>query len=285
MHKLIFFLFFIIIACTESEPQKVKAQLPETPYKKKESTVNIIKRWELPGVLREISGIASIDEKRIACIQDEKGAIFIYNLEKSEIEREIPFHGRGDFEGIALVDEVVYALRSDGIIFKVDDIGNDKPNISTFSMGFKNSQDAEGLCYDKANDRLLVAGKGPDPNFKSKKGIYAYDLKTSKVDKNPAYLIDLKDDKLDPKKKKINKTLNPSEILINPETDEIMISDRDGRLVFMNRNSEILRVVELPDSDFKAVEGMCFDDDGNLYISNEFAGKDPGLILLVGEFK
>ena len=38
------------------------------------------KSWELPDKLIEISGLSFIDEYTLACIQDEKGNIYIFNL-------------------------------------------------------------------------------------------------------------------------------------------------------------------------------------------------------------
>ena len=42
--------------------------------------IKIANKWELPRVLEEVSGIDYIDKERIACIQDEVGELFIYNL-------------------------------------------------------------------------------------------------------------------------------------------------------------------------------------------------------------
>ena len=53
------------------------------------NSVTIEKRWELPEILREVSGIAYMGKNRIACIQDEDGIIFIYDLSTSAIVKEI----------------------------------------------------------------------------------------------------------------------------------------------------------------------------------------------------
>ena len=37
---------------------------------------------ELPPILHEISGLAIIDSTSIACIQDEDGILFIYNIKR-----------------------------------------------------------------------------------------------------------------------------------------------------------------------------------------------------------
>ena len=42
----------------------------------------IVRKWDMPIELNEISGIRWISEDKIAAVQDEEGIIFIYNLKK-----------------------------------------------------------------------------------------------------------------------------------------------------------------------------------------------------------
>ena len=39
--------------------------------------VKVISKWEVPDILREVSGIAYLGPNRFACVQDEQGTIFI----------------------------------------------------------------------------------------------------------------------------------------------------------------------------------------------------------------
>ena len=60
------------------------------PYKNSENTVVAInynlsnpdKIYVLPNSLKEVSGITETDASSIACIQDEKGILLIYDLVK-----------------------------------------------------------------------------------------------------------------------------------------------------------------------------------------------------------
>ena len=79
----------------------------------------ILQKWKLPDILEEVSAIAWIEKDRVACVQDEEGSIFIYNLKTSQLEEEIPFGKEGDYEGIATIKGDAYVLRSDGVIFKI----------------------------------------------------------------------------------------------------------------------------------------------------------------------
>lgn len=75
----------------------------------------------LPDTLREISGIAELDSSTVACIQDENGILFIYDIVNNRIMKQISFYADGDYEGIARVNKTIYILRSDGTLFEISD--------------------------------------------------------------------------------------------------------------------------------------------------------------------
>lgn len=56
--------------------------------------LRILKTFELPESLKEVSGISHIDDSKLACIQDEKGSIYIYDLNLESVTREIQFGPR-----------------------------------------------------------------------------------------------------------------------------------------------------------------------------------------------
>jgi uncharacterized membrane protein YkoI len=116
-------------------------------------------RWELPSELREVSGIAYLQDDKLACVQDEEGAIFIYDLKKKTVERKIDFAGRGDYEGIAVVGSIAFVLRSDGALYEVPDFLKGKPTATLHPSVLAATQNTEGLAYDEENNRLLMLAK------------------------------------------------------------------------------------------------------------------------------
>ncbi len=94
--------------------------------------VTIVNQWDLPAVLLEISGLSSIDDNRFACVQDEQGTIFIYNTGTKKIEKEIPFAGVGDYEGIAVVGETIYVVTADGKIYEVSNYKSGKRGVTNY---------------------------------------------------------------------------------------------------------------------------------------------------------
>src|SRR5690606_19542577 len=135
-------------------------------------------------------GIAYLGPNRFACVQDERGTIFIYNTATSKVEREIDFTGPGDFEGITVVYKTAYVVRSDGRLFEVADFESNKPKVTEHKTDFTEDNNIEGMGYDARNNRLLLAVKDQDSNSKAYKGIYSFDLETKKLVAQPVYKID-----------------------------------------------------------------------------------------------
>lgn len=234
--------------------------------------IRILKTWDLPPILKEISAIAYIDEHRFACIQDEAGKIFIYNAQKKEIEKEIEFGNPGDYEGLALHANTAYVLRADGQIIEVNNYINSSHVTTVHKTSLTKKQNAEGLAFDKENNRLLIAIKGPEAVSDKYKGIYAFNLDNKKLIKEPVFKIDLENEVFDRIKsgKKKGSRMQPSEIAIHPKNGNIYITDgAKPKLLIMNRSGKILSLSELKNSKFSQPEGLAFTPDGRLFISNE----------------
>ncbi len=245
--------------------------------------VSIKNTWELPSVLAEISGVSHIDGQQFACVQDELGKVFIYSTQTSSIEKEIPFAGAGDFEGIAVVDEVVWVVRADGVLFEVSNFKN-KPVVKEYKTHLTAKQNVEGLCYDRKNNRLLVAIKDEEPGGADYKGIYGFDLGTKRMPEEPVLKIDLNDDVFDKaadKKKKKNAVIKPSAIVIHPASGDIYITDGPkSKLLIMSATGNIKNLYQLDDKKFKQPEGITFNANGEMFISNE-GSKGVGNLLQV----
>jgi uncharacterized protein YjiK len=233
-----------------------------------DSSIKIVEKWDMPSGLKEISGIAYINKNRFACVQDELGKIFIFNTATGEVEKEIQFAGAGDYEGIAVVDETAYIMRADGKLFEVKNYSSEKHATAEYDTHLTSKQDVEGLCYDEKNNRLLLAIKGREPNSKDYKGIYAFDLASKKIATTPAIKIDLTHNIWSGTKSK-NK-IQPSDIDVHPVTGDVYIVDgADSKLLVMGADGSKKKLYQLNDTDFPQPEGMAFNQEGELFISNE----------------
>ena len=232
--------------------------------------INIEQTWNLPASLREVSGIAYLENNRVACVQDENGVLFIYNLESSTIEEQIEFAGEGDFEGIAVEGTTAYIVQSDGTIYRIADFENN-PEITEHPTGLTSDQDVEGLCYDPKNNRLLLAIKEKEPDSEDYKGIYAVDTETMEMNATPVFKLQFDDpifEQTDVKNK--YDRFMPSEISIHPKTGNIyMLEGRVPKLLILDSEANPEKLYFLNVNDFEQPEGLTFDPSGNIYLSNE----------------
>lgn len=254
----------------------------------KEETYTIIRKWEMPVELEEISGISYFSEDKMVCVQDEEGIIFIYNLDTDLVEKKINFGKSGDYEGVAIVDSTAYVLESSGKIFQVSNYLSPSFQTKEYKTPFSGKNNLESLVADSINNRLLLAVKDTDPNSKDYKGIYAFDLGTNKTLSDPILKIPLNDPifkvKNAQKSKKKSDKFYPSEIAINPIDGNIYILEgKNPRLLIMDPSGKLLRIHLLNKKSFPQPEGMTFAPDGTLYISNE--GKKGTATILEVELK
>lgn len=251
---------------------------------------------DLPRILTEVSGLSNIDNATFACIQDEKGILFIYDLLQKKIKQEHHFSHDGDYEGIAKVGEDMYILRSDGMIFKVSDFQQPAFKVDSFRTNIP-APNNEGLCYDKEHNRLLIGSKGKigkGAAFKDLRAIYAFDLKTNALAAKPLFTIDVQDlkayaiahkIKLPTASSKKSKAEEPiikfmtSEIAIHPFSKKLyLLSAKDYLFFIFNMNGEVEHIEALNPKVFNKAEGMTFLDNGDLLISNEGQDKRPSLL-------
>jgi len=243
----------------------------------------------LPPILYEISGITAIDSTFVACVQDENGIVFIFDMVKNEISDQFTFHYPGDYEGIAKASGAFYVLRSDGALFETR---NDKSSVSAQQLPATvgSSAEHEGLCYDRRNHRLLIVPKNnPDrgPGYEKKHPVYALDLQNDKDAATEVFEFDLPEItryaaenniKVRDEEKLIS--LMVSDIGIHPITNMLYVISAVNRMLFVfDDDGTITYMEELRPDLFNMPEGISFLDSGDMLISNE-GRTNPASIML-----
>ena len=242
----------------------------ETPQSS-QSSYKVTNTWKMPGKLKEISGISWLSDSKIACIEDEDGVIFIYDLNENKIKEEITFGDSGDYEAITINKTDAYVMRSDGVIFEIKNFQDKDLKTSKIETVFSSKNDMESLFYDFKNDQLITVCKYKDLSFENYKGLYAIPLKTKQLNPTPILKLHMKDKALKEfQKKKLYKTFYPSDIAIHPKTEQYYILDgRNTTLMLLSQTGKIEKVIELDEDEFPQPEGLTFSPDGKLYISTE----------------
>ena len=253
--------------------------------------------FKMPKELEEISGLGiSEDGETLVAIQDEDGILFFINRYTGEVSAEIEFWKDGDYEGVEMVGSTAYVVKSSGTIYEIQHPGMPKQEVEKYNFFLDDGNDVEGLGYDKAQNRLLLACKakaGHEKRFKHKKGIYAFNLESKTLSETPVYFISLDSinnylDK-DPAIHKLEKVVeffdseedfdfSPSAIAVHPITGNIYVTSSVGKmLLVLSPQGQVIHIEKLSKKVHPQPEGLSFDPIGTLYISNEGKG-DDGLI-------
>lgn len=244
----------------------------------------------LPYELVEVSGLSFLAPNQLILVQDEKGSLYQYDEPSETVAREFRFGKSGDYEGVELVGEKVYVLKSNGKISEISGFLEDtEANTQQYDNALDSDHDTEGLGYDPVRNQLLIACKEPyvaqGREVRNQRAIYGYNLSTHELSQSPVFTLKLEEIEVflkaygpqeewatdfRPDKKS---SCKPSGIATHPISGNIyMIASVGKMMIVLNPAYQVIGIYPLPRAQFSQPEGICFSPEGHLYISNE--GKD-----------
>jgi uncharacterized protein YjiK len=244
-----------------------------------------VKKWMLSESLAQISGIVWVKNDRLLAIEDLRPILYEIKLGDTSgiITDKIQFRhaeeDKFDFEDLAVVGDTVYALWSHGAIFKIIK-GKKEDSAQRTKTWLKKDNNTEGLAYDPVSGNLLIACKeesGLQNEKKSTRAIYEFDRKVDSLKPDPFMLVNKKDfegvagEKVD---------FYPAAIAVHPITHDIyIISTKDTKAIAQFSYDKKLKAFDYIDKEIlPQPEGICFDPEGNLYISTESRHHKPAYI-------
>jgi uncharacterized protein YjiK len=232
----------------------------------------------MPSVLEEISGLTYFAPNQLAALNDEHGRVYVYDIKERKIVQRIRFEGNGDFEGLELVGKDMFAIKSNGKMYRFNI--EMEGVVETIESPFTSENNVEGLGYDKKSNTLLIALKesGDIKNVNIKgKAVYGYSLDSKSFSKLPLFI--LSDSDLERVLGAKSTKLRPSGIAVHPISGDIYMIASVGRaLVVFNSSGMPKNLTLLKRSIFPQPEGITFSPNGDLFIANEGDG-DGGTIL------
>ncbi|MCW8849276.1 MAG: SdiA-regulated domain-containing protein [Melioribacteraceae bacterium] len=237
-------------------------------------------QFTITNKLNEISGLANSFDGNIFAINDEEAIIYILNHANGKIIKWFSLGKwavEADFEGIASANQFIYAITSNGTLYKFRE-GNDKEaiNYEIIKLPFSSNFNIEGLYYDEELNGLLIACKDySGKKYKGNRAVYFYSLSTNEVNKEALFTISLNE----LKKVFEVKDFYPSGITKHPKSGNYLIlsSKGDNVIVEVNISGQIMAVKKLKENLHRQPEGITILDDFSLIISDEAAGKRPKL--------
>ena len=267
------------LTCCELEKSNFNAKyLPYTQAFMEANGYNLLEPSEshiLPETLTEISGLTLVNDSTVACVEDESGVIFLYSLSKEKMVDQLRFAGPGDYEGIEMVGDDIFVLKSNGNLYQYS---LSEQTTKTIKTPLSRRNNAEGLAYDTVNQRLLILCKGEaglDGADIQGKAIYSYSLSNGFVPE-PIILITQDDiiswNESQPAELKINKKrygFMPSGIAVSPGGDYYIVATVGKLLMVLSPSGDIKYTVPISPRVFRQPEGICFTSKGDLIVSNE----------------
>ncbi|HEX9952467.1 MAG TPA: SdiA-regulated domain-containing protein [Rubricoccaceae bacterium] len=235
------------------------APLPNVPYALAAPSATIA----LPDELREISGLTVFEDGTLGAVQDEIGTLYTLDAATGDIRGREVFKERGDFEGVERVGTDVWVLSSNGDLYRVRR-GGTAVEAERFQTDLAGRNDTEGLAYDAAGNRLLIACKeNPGNGLQDVRAVYAFSLDTNTLSAAPAFTLDRR--LVD-----TSDSFKPSALAVRPGTGELyVLSSVRKAVAVLAPDGSLVTVVSLPEALFAQPEGLAFAPDGTLYISNE----------------
>lgn len=302
MHSLYSLLVLLVLFSCEAKNNKEKS---EGSYGE---TIPPSKGWQsfpyqldvpqetymLPGSLVELSGMQSLGDELVACVQDEDGTIYLFDRTQKKVVGEINWGPGGDYEGIAGNSRELYVLSSDGTIFKVSNYNSSSPlTVKKWKTKLDKSCNAEGLFLVEGKAVLLLACKGGTGNLRN---IWAFDIRNETLKEQPYLQVSLEalenamiDSGLDRFSLGIKKMIDPkgesgilapSGVAVHPKTEDLYILSAISKLlVVFTSAGELKNVTALPASLFTQPESISFTPEGNLLIGNEGKGAQASILF------
>lgn len=231
-------------------------------------------KYFLPDILLEVSGITwhQGNPDTLYAQQDESGRIFILPTGEKKYS-DFRFGKDGDYEDLAELGNFFFVLRSDGLIYSFPFHSMQKKEQETVIEweGLLPKGEYEGL-YGKDNNELYVLCKSCKSDEKHK-GVSVYVLEWQEdsllLPKSNFQIMDLDIEAKLGESMKAGR-FQPSALAQHPITrDWYILSSTNKLLVVTNNKWQILSAWTLAPSLFRQPEGLAFDYNGNMYISNE----------------
>ncbi|WP_159467850.1 SdiA-regulated domain-containing protein [Dyadobacter sp. 3J3] len=239
--------------------------------------------FEMPEILKEISGITFNKgrDDSVYAIQDEDGKLFRLGWQNQKTQH-VKFGGKGDYEDLAIFNDQIVILKSNGDLysFPFADVRFENINKVNEWKNILPKGEYEGLYVDQDSGEIFVLCKSCSQDNAEKK-VSGYILKMADGMKRTGS-FEINVEKVKAVTNKVKKAFKPSALAKNPVTDDwFILSGFNKILIVADKNWNPKQAYPLRSNNFNQPEGIAFDKSGNLYISNEGDETLDGNILKI----
>ena len=238
----------------------------------------------MPESLLEISGIAFYKGKSdtVYSIQDEDGRLFRQGWMNKK-QQHVRFGKKGDYEDVAILNETVIVLESKGVfhVFPFSEATDERVPTVKVIKGLLPKGEYESIYADNQTNQVYLLCKNckDDKKDRTMSGyILTFDPERLELILSGNFVMDLSEMI---KNDEILKTgLKASAVTRDTHSGEwYILSSVNKALVVATPDWKFKSIHRLNSSVFNQPEGLAFDKEKNLYISNEGDELSSGNIL------
>lgn len=274
--KAIFLTPLVLLACAGTNTETPPSMPDGYSYEN-------LQEIELEKELEEISGIEYDGGKTFLAHNDEEGVIYRLNGEY-KITETFSFAEDGDYEEIKKAGNALFVLGSKGDLWSMDYDGTTISTAEEHEWPGKKAE-FEAMFYNETADQLILLCKNSKDGKEARATLgYSFNL----AEGDPAEsrfsedaVFSLGWDAVEKATGKELKNLHPSANAVHPLTGEIyLLASMERLLLILTPDQAIKTVHKLDKERFPQAEGITFDEQGNMYISNEAADAGEATLLV-----
>lgn len=239
-------------------------------------------KFNMPESLFEISGITlnQGNPDTIYAIQDEDGRLYRLGWDEPK-QLNAKFSKKGDYEDVTIIRNNVYVLKSNGAIYNfplTEAVFEEVEQIREMKKILPKGE-YEGMFGDEASGKIYILCKNCEQD-NSKSSVTGYILEPDKDSAKISGTFAIQVDEIKAITGKVERGFRPSGLAKNPLTNDWYIISAVNKLLVVTDNQwKVKEAYTLNGNQFIQPEGIIFDKQGNLYISNEGDDLFSGNIL------
>lgn len=275
LFKLLAFLIVLISQCAPSTSELINRPFP-SGYQ-----LEGYQKIKLQDAMEEVSGLQWVGKDQLWAIEDESSVIYRLNPKSGNILDKRKFAKNKDIEDLLVLDHVAWVLQSNGTLYEVTSPLTKDAQTEEHHFPIKGKRDLEGIVASESEPSLYIFCKactwdlGPE-----KASIFRFDLATKTYDSIP--FATLKAEEINPLLKSKNENelkIQPSAVALHPIEKLYYIISSSGKwLLITDLTFKPKEIYKLDSKLFKQPEGITFDTEGNMYISNEAQDGEPNIL-------
>jgi len=232
--------------------------------------------YNLPQELIEISGIIDVDSAFFA-IQDESGSIYQLATDDFTIRNRYKFAWPGDYEALVGRQGGIWVVDSRGILFDLTKNENSF-HVNNILQLPDSKYEFEGVWKDPGIDNLFLISRKSQKHKRAteERYIWIFDPIEKNFQKNIRIPVEeiwqrlLDFSNIQTWRYTVNINLPFSDLTRDLNLEHwLILCSKPAAVIVLNREGNLLDVIELDNKTLPQPEALCFDHDGNLIIASE----------------